>query len=154
MEIRYMYIISIILLEVKILLVKYCISRNFREVVIFTIKSQMHKIKTCEKILPLFIGGKFVRPMIGISYSVLSVHTKLMNLEVLVRRGNGDLNMVKTNITAIIFKASHIIGEYSFIRWCNIFLTCKLEETGLHSISNALSMLENVPMINVATMVS
>ena len=32
-----------------------------------------------------------------------------------VQAGNDKLDMIKTNITANIFKASHVTGEYSFI---------------------------------------
>ena len=32
-----------------------------------------------------------------------------------VTTGNDELDMIKTNITANIFKASHVLGEYSFI---------------------------------------
>ena len=49
-------------------------------------------------------------------YNTTSEHAKLLNLEDLpLLTDNEDLDMVQTNITVNISKASHAKGEYSFI---------------------------------------
>ena len=50
---------------------------------------------------------KFVPPMTQKSNNVPSVHVKTVEFERFVTTNNDDLDMIKTNITANISKASH-----------------------------------------------
>ena len=87
----------------------YCISRNFQEVLFSWIESKC-KNKNSQNILPSLINEKFVPPKTWKSKTT-SVHAKAVEFGRFVTAGNDDLNMVKTNITANISKASHVLGD-------------------------------------------
>ena len=72
--------------------------------------------KTSRNILHLFINEKFVPPKtLKSKTTCTSVHAKLLNLEDLSLQAMTISTWSRQNITANISKASHVLGEHSFI---------------------------------------